>query len=106
MTVKTVSGLVEVVRLLVVDEVAARLPERLPRADDALGFALDLEAHLSGDEVAEDGPGWRCGGLPALPGGSVTSTVVTSAGPGTCSTFAWDRTSILGSVSLTAFSFD
>jgi hypothetical protein len=50
-------GVVEVVRVLVVDEVAARLPERLPRADDALGFTLDLEAHLSGDEVAEDGAG-------------------------------------------------
>src|SRR6185312_473562 len=47
----------EVVGGLVVDDVPARLPERLPGPDDPLRLALELEDHLALEHVPEDGPG-------------------------------------------------
>src|SRR5215472_6547908 len=44
---------VAVVAVLVVDDVAARLPERLARPDDTRRLTLELEHHLALQDVAE-----------------------------------------------------
>ena len=46
----------QVVACLVVNNVAARFPERLTWADHPLGLTLEFEYHLSLEHVAEDGP--------------------------------------------------
>jgi hypothetical protein len=42
-----------VVSVLIVDDVAAGSPERVPSAEDAWGFTLELEQHLTVNHVAE-----------------------------------------------------
>src|SRR5439155_23874106 len=58
----------EVVGGLVVDDVPARLPEDVPRPDDPLRLALELEDHLALEHVAEAGPGMTVRGAARIPG--------------------------------------
>jgi hypothetical protein len=46
-------GVPQIVRRLIVDDVAARLPERLSSLNDPLGLALQLEDHLALEHVTE-----------------------------------------------------
>src|SRR3712207_2547497 len=46
-------GIRAIVAILVVDHIAAGLPERFPGPDDSLRLAFQLEAHLALHDVAE-----------------------------------------------------
>jgi hypothetical protein len=52
-TTKAAPHVSTVVAVLIVDDVTARLPERLARPDDTLGFALQLEPDLAFEHVTE-----------------------------------------------------
>src|SRR4051794_11495387 len=59
-------GVRAVVAILVVDDVAAGLPERLAGSHDSLRLTLHLEAQLAVQDVAERGPGMPVRGRPRV----------------------------------------
>ena len=61
-------GVGQSVAVLVVDGVAAGLPERATGLDDALGSALELETDSALDDVSERGSGVAMRRIPGVPG--------------------------------------
>ena len=73
-------GVASVVAVLVMDDVAARLPERLSGPDLAGRLAFQFKQQFTFQHVAEcRPPGCRCAGAPRLPGGYSTTIVMASA---------------------------